>query len=326
LKVEKVRRGLIILICGLGVLGVFLVLFKLRLPFNTLLWREVHNTGHTPLFAIMALSILGLLSRSRGMRPKPIIYRYLQAFVITLALGAGLEIYQIWGPGDPDIMDFTRDVAGAFPALAVAMYFDKDLYWKRNPGNRKWRYFLLAGAVIIWLSAFVPVGLWGAAYLEREALFPNILNFESTLDMKFAKTRNARLKIVEPPAGWRLNSDKVGKLTFLDGDYPGLAIREPHPDWSGYRFLKIDLFSMEPDSVRLVIRIDDSHHNGAFHDRFNRAIFVGPGANEIMIPLEDIRNGPTGRETDMTAIKNVILFSSRRKKESSLYIGNLRLE
>lgn len=326
LRVENLRRGLIILLCSAGVLGVLLILLRLRLPFNTILWREIHNTGHTPLFAIMALCILGLLSRIRSIRPKQGLYRYLLAFTITLALGAAFEIYQIWGPGDPDILDFTRDVAGAFPALVFVMSFDRGFRWLWNPSGKKWRHYMRWGALVIWVAAFIPVGLWGAAYLERETIYPTILSFESPLDLKFALTRNARLETVKPTPRWHRTSDKVGKLTFSRGDYPRLAIREPYPDWSGYRFLKIDLFSPEPDSVKLAIRIDDSHHNGAFPDRFNRAIFIGPGENEIAISLDDVRQAPAKREMDMTSIRNLILFTSGNTREFSLYIDSLRLE
>jgi hypothetical protein len=55
-----------LIILTIVIIGAILLIFTLKLPHDTYLWRETQNLGHTPLFGIVAISILGILTAVRG--------------------------------------------------------------------------------------------------------------------------------------------------------------------------------------------------------------------------------------------------------------------
>jgi hypothetical protein len=139
--------------------------------------------------------------------------------------------------------------------------------------------------------------------------------------------KDAELERMPPPAAWaRPPGGLVGHLTFSPGKYPGLAIVEPAPDWSGYDRLVFEAYSERADPVQLVLRIHDIHHNNAFRDRYNHPVTIAPGRNRVVIPLADVRAAPEGREMDLTAIRGLALFALSPPVPFSLYLDAFRLE
>ncbi|MBI5266876.1 MAG: succinyl-CoA synthetase subunit beta, partial [candidate division Zixibacteria bacterium] len=77
---------------------------------------------------------------------------------------------------------------------------------------------------------------------------------------------------------------------------------------------------------RLGLRIDDIHHNYEDTDRWTGRIAVVPGPNHLRIGLEQVRKGPVGRETDMSAIRRIILFAHKPQQPVTLYLDRIWLE
>ena len=100
---------------------------------------------------------------------------------------------------------------------------------------------------------------------------------------------------------------------------------EPYPDWRGYESLRLSLYSIDDDPVRISITIRDAHHAPEYTDRFTGHFVLQPGSNEIGIDLDDVRNSPKTREMDMQAIVSVALYSRRPAKPFTLYVGDVRL-
>ncbi len=105
----------------LGFCSTLLIFFKLELPGDTYLWREIINTGHTPLFGILSLLILGLCFLTIGKKISNQYIHYLIALIATTSIGIITEIIQIYGPGDADISDLIRDILGAVSFLGFYM-------------------------------------------------------------------------------------------------------------------------------------------------------------------------------------------------------------
>ena len=316
----------VILACLLLIIAVFLVLAYLKLPLHTYLWREIHNTGHTPLFGVMSLSVLGILIAISKVPDNARRWLYVAAAATTLSMGLIVELAQIGGPGDADIFDLLRDFAGIASFLLLAAVFDHRLALFGGFNRRKSRIVALAGVVLILSSALAPIGLRAAAYYQREKAFPTLLNFDSTTGMKFVSVRDARLERTAPPIGWAGASGRVGKLTLLPGRFPGLAIDEAHPDWRGYESFEFELFSELDKPIEIWFRIDDLYHNNDHDDRFNAVITVNPGSNVYEVPLERVRRAPAKRVMDMKAIRRVMLFGSNASSGLTLYLDNFRLE
>jgi hypothetical protein len=320
------KKLIAILIYILLILAIFIILATLKLPSHTYLWREIHNSGHTPLFGAMSLLMLGILMAMSKTAGNGRLWLYISAAAITIGLGAILEIVQIAGPGDADIFDLLRDIAGVTSFTLLAAVFDRSLKLFQGDVGRKYRITALATAIIILVSSLIPVGLWTAAYINREKAFPRLLDFDSAIGMKFVRTQDAYLERTAPPAGWSAADGKVGKLTFLPGQFPGLSIAEAHPDWRGYDSFKFNILSELDKPVKIWFRIDDLHHNNEYNDRFNDVITVNPGPNTYEVSLEKIGRAPEKRVMNMGTVRSVMLFGINTTSEFTLYFDNFRLE
>jgi len=78
--------------------------------------------------------------------------------------------------------------------------------------------------------------------------------------------------------------------------------------------------------MNLVIRIHDAQHNHQFGDRFNRRLLIHPGPNRIVIPIQEVREGPDEREMDMTRVRNIMLFAYQLEKPTHILLGKIILE
>jgi hypothetical protein len=321
--VKKIYALLFLL---LGVATVFVILATVQLPSHTYLWREVHNTGHTPLFGALAIFVLGIFRIQFDRPGKSRLRLYFWAAAIAIGMGGVMEIAQVRGPGDADVFDLLRDIAGIISFTLIFAVFDRKLeLWRRKSGS-KLRAAIIVFAISLLLSAILPVGLWAAAYAERESRFPTLLDFDSTLAMKFARTQDARLELQNAPQGWSSASGRIGKVTFLPGQYPGVAISEVFPDWRNYRALKFDVYSELAGPVKLCLRVDDIYHDNSFEDRYNTVMAVNPGNNAFEISLEDIRRAPQTRRMNMGGVRSIVFFVNNRESQFSMYFDNFRLE
>jgi hypothetical protein len=307
----------------LGIPAIFIILVRLRLPSHTFLWREIHNAGHVILFGILALLFLVLSFELLGRVIRSAFLHYLISFLSTALVGLALEIYQISGPGDADVVDLLRDLAGASSFLAFHAVFAKGPV---ASGRRGAKTVLFALAVAVLVAAFTTVGLWAVAYLQRNAAFPMLADFESPLVGRFLRTQGAAVKAVDVNPAWGWGTGRVGRLTLLRGRYPGITLAEPYPGWAGRSRLRIDLYSLHNAPVDIVVRVSDIHHNNRFDDRFNRSFRIYPGAREIAIPLADIREAPASREMDMGHIREITIFAGDSTRNYVLLLDNIRLE
>jgi len=317
-------QRVILVLLLLSAFGILLVVCTLQISGDSFLLGEIQNTGHTPVFGLLSLTMLGLSRLLLGNRLKNGYMHYLVAFTVTVIIGALIEYIQVFGPRDADLWDLVRDAAGAFSFLGVYAAADQQL-------ARKWsrtaRLLIRAVSILVLLAALTPLALWAGAYLHRDAIFPKLLTFDSVLESKFLTVRNAEVARVSPPSGFTsCEGGTVGKLIMHPDTYCGFRIAEPCPDWSGFSFLRFDIYNEIDSTVNLVIRIDDIHHNSQYEDRYNRAFRITPGLNRISVDLQEVRVAPSSREMDMTAIQYIYFFTYMPKEPVTLYIDNVTLQ
>jgi hypothetical protein len=241
-------------------------------------------------------------------------------------LGLLLEIWQIWGPGDADIIDLVRDMAGAYSFLSFYSMFDIDWGGVRERIITKGKILIGGMGILVLLAALTPLALWSTAYIMRNRNFPEIIAFESPIERKFARVQNASFDIVDSPAAWKEKRGKVGMLVLKKSPYPGIAVKEPYPDWSGYRNLKLEVYLAYAKPLNCTLRIHDIRHNDDYHDRYNGQVNLYPGPNEITISLSDVRKAPDNRLMNMKAIRSLMLFAHEAVPACTLYMANIRLE
>ncbi len=325
MTISRTTRAWILL--GAAAVGVAVQVLH-RTPRPSHFWTPVLDAGHVPLYGTVALAVLyaSLVFSTRPGRPR--LWHYAAALVGTMALGAIAEGLQVLGKGDASIGDFVRDSAGAAAFLLAALAFDRRAPLGMAAGDTRSRraVLLLAAAALLAVPLF-PATTLALAYLQRNAAFPVLCNFQDAWEGKFVHVRDAELEIGPAPAGWgREAGEKAGRVTFLPGVYPGLMIDEPYADWRGWDRLSFEVYSEIDSTVSLVLRIDDILHDNAYSDRFNRRLVIQPGVNRISIPLAEVEHAPRGRSMELGRVRNVVLFAVRPKEALSVWVDEFRLE
>ena len=279
----------------------------------------------------MVLAILLLkLSRALWGGPNwPPIRHYAVVIFSVGVLALGTETLQALSTiRHPQALDVLHDMVGAACGLGLFLTYDQSItgklaFCRTFPLNAIIR---LGLALVIMIMLF-PVGEWGYTYWDRASRFPSLVQFSSDWEMRFVKASNSELQVVAPPDGWnKLPEDKVGRIAFHLKMYPGIRIEELYPDWRGYTYFQLEIFSELTTPQSITIRIHDLHHNNKYADRFNTSIIISPGLNHIQIPIDDIRQGPVHREIDLSAMKAIGLFVVNPPEPFALYVDGFRLE
>lgn len=316
---RTIRRALWLSLAG----SLVLVQVVVRGPSANLLWSSILNAGHAPLFGAVALVLWRLFRPADGAPAGHPIRPYLAAFLSSVIVGVAAELLQKLGGGDAEAVDVARDAAGAAASLLIASVLDRRLKL-RGARWLRWAAFPLAS--LLTAAALFPLAATVVDFAQRDAAFPSICRFGARWERRFLSGGGADVVSVEPPAGWRgVSTSSVARVTFQTGVYPGFTIREPYPDWRGFRELVFDAFSDLAQPVQLVLRVHDRDHNHDYHDRFNRIIRIEPGMNRISVPLVDVRSAPRDRRMDMSRIWGVVLFADHPREPFVLYLGDLRL-
>lgn len=305
-----------------GILLLLWVLWSGRPPRPTILWHEVYNLGHIPLFGLIALLAL---AASRALMPvldsRPFSH-YLVAFVSVAVISLVTELVQLGVPGrSAEVQDAVHNLIGAICFLAIRAAFDPRY---RPQPNRA----LLVGAALfaLFVSGWDLIEL-GWHYGMRAAAFPVVVDFGSRWQEPFLSMPRASLTMVPAPEGWRDKAgQRVAEIRFPHERWPGVTVREPYPDWTAYQSLRVQVFSPEDQPVPLTFQIEDATHNQQYGDRFNRTINIVPGLNDLTISLEDVRKAPAGRELDLSSVAQIILLTNRPEQPFRLYVSDIRLE
>ena len=98
-------------------------------------------------------------------------------------------------------------------------------------------------------------------------------------------------------------------------------------DWSGYDYLKVDVFADSQQPLELQIEI----HDGLTRDywtRVNRGTVVPPGRSTLTIPLNQLYVGEKSRPGRKLLLHNIsrFVFSIGEQPAGTLTVDNLRLE
>lgn len=305
---------------------VFAILVFVELPNDSYLWREFHNFGHTPLFGLTAIALLGISRKLIG-DDFPIIIQYLISSALAFGLGMGYELIQIPTAGDSDPTDLLRNGAGILGLMSLKLALDRP-YWRRRKKS-DWKIrskcFLFGGAVLI-ISA-LPLMIWSAAYVERENDFPSLSRFDSFLGRKFIFLKDSQLDLTPPPPGWSEGPghDVARLILQADAEYPGIELGDPVPDWREFSHLWFEVYSPADSQISLSISIEDDEHNREYLDRYTSRIMLSPGLNRIKIDLAVVEQAPAGRSTNMAAIARIRLFTFQPTAPVELYLSDLSL-
>jgi hypothetical protein len=296
-------------------------------PERSMFTDAFFDAGHTPLFAGVALALLGLL-RVRGRGASDSAYRW-RAFLLTVAIAAITEVLQVFQVDrDPSLTDFARDVAGAGALLLLLPRHQSARGADRPRPVRGFPWAAWSAGVLLIAASAANLGLTTAAYVARDRAMPALARLDGAWwERWFVETQDSSLIVQARPPGLDSSfAEPLARLDLRPGAYPGIGIVEPHPDWTGYRVLVITIVSDLDAPLPIALRVHDAAHDQRYEDRFNRALTVAPGVNRFRIALDDVRRAPDRREMDMRRIRGVLLFAYQRAQPTHVYLGAFRLE
>jgi len=305
---RQFHRGLQLL----GTAAILLIVVFAEVPGFSKLSNVLQNSGHAPAFGAICLLLVGLFpANSMGL------WRRLSyAFVITVCLGIATELAQAVLHRDAEVEDVIHDAIGALGALGFYTAYAQ----ARHQASRTSRITALLGVAIgtvCVVIASAPLVICLAAYWHRGAEFPVIAQFHSPLDMYFVQPTDPEATIVNGALHVSLN----------EGEWPGVELSEPSPDWSHYQELWVDVSNPGDTALPLGIRVNDRRHNFSYDDRFTESFTIAPRTRLTMhYSLDDIARAPRGRRMDLSNIATIIIFRNGAVAGQSLLLHRIWLQ
>jgi len=306
--------------------GLFIVMIG-ELPGNSLLWREAQNTAHIFAFGFLAIISLLLVQSTSGLKKHHPAWTYPIAVIISLLAGISIELIQMGIGRDAEVHDVIRDLLGILSFLGLYAYFDPALSRYRNQQNRRILSVAMLASLALLIAGLIPLTNLTVSIVQRNTAFPTLIDFSQRWPSAFITTQDAELSVVNLPVQWQHNEpQRFSRMTVYPARYPGLALHEPVPDWSGYSALSFHVYSGATQPFKLALRINDQQHNQEYEDRYTTSFMIMHGANQIRIPLDEIRNGPVDRKLDMQSIDKLMLFAVEPDQPLQFYLSNFNLE
>ncbi len=285
------------------------VVCGLFIPFTTinLWWREALNSSHVILFFFISFALYFLFS-ARSLFASAVA-NHAAVLIAGLFIGVGIEMLQGIFQRESSVDDLFRNLLGILSGLSFVVFIQQ----------QKLRNKIIAGFVSLsfLLSGIAPLFQISWGYLQREKTFPIITAFEEEWFSRFAHISDAEFVGVT-----KLAIDDGGKfhqIRFDPEKYPGIEIIEPEKNWLAYHTLQFQVYSKNVVDITLVLKVYDETHNQDYDDRFNQRFVIGPGLNEIVVNLLQIRDAPVSRELDLANVSSVQLFLL--DVESPLFLG-----
>jgi hypothetical protein len=179
------------------------------------------------------------------------------------------------------------------------------------------------------LSILVPI-LWAlAAYAHREQQFPVVWQYHTALDQYFVASlvSNKSLKRV-PVKECGVPSNADAQALWVDtrqGEYSGISIGEPHADWRGFSKLEVDLVNPGRAPITLTLHVHDRWHKEEYSEGLGRQLSLSPGPLHWVVPVADIKRGPTDHGLDIANIAGISIFSGTTVDGASFCLSGIRL-
>jgi hypothetical protein len=275
--------------------------------------KHFWDTGHIVYFALLA----GLLARWRFIARMSLAGQWTLILIITLLLGASIELMQNGTSHTPEIGDVLRDFIGSLIALVFG-----SLGPRLQPAG-------LRHSARVSVLVLLLVQLWPLSRsLIDEAIarhqFPVLSDFETPFEIDRWEG-NARLSVETIP---NISKGRILKLSLTTDKYSGVSLKYFDGEWASFNTLDISLYNPDADPLKVTCRIHDFQHadgNEEYEDRFNRSFLLMRGWNHIKIDLNQVKESPANRRMDMNRILGFGLFATSLPAPRIIYLDNVRL-
>lgn len=308
MRTLRSKIALIILL----ILLYFATLWGKQLEFTSRSLTELWNLGHIPLFFLITYFLLKYYPGKFGENK---LTQIVYLILVTLLIGLLIEYEQfLFSNGTPDLRDLYKDMLGTFLGYIIL----------KKQENQKVYYWAKVLLVVLILFEVTPILKAATDEIRAYNDFPILADFENNLELERWRM-GGKSEISEEHVTHGISSLKI---KFDTSRYSTISLTYFPGNWSDYSCLKCDFFNPNPDSAKLIFRLNDSEHNVTNHysDRFNRKFILAPGWNNLVISLKDVELSPESRRMNMTSISNLAFFTVKLPKEKTLFLDYIRLE
>ena len=276
--------------------------------------KNIWDLGHILFFSI--LSYLILLSWSKNEKMTVFRETFFVVFIV-LILGTLVEIAQAGSRRSPDVLDVIRNVIGCLLTLSFFM-----------PSKKTFPKFLLRPlqtiTIVLVIAALFPAVKSITDEIVALRQFPVLSDFETPFEID-RWSGDSEFSIDHAVSFHGRSSLKVILNTSL---YSGVTLKYFPGNWHQYKYLQLNIFNPEQESVRITCRVNDRLHtlgNQDYDDRFNQRFTLIKGWNLITVPLEQVSKAPKGREMETKKIQGLGIFATGLSRPKVLYIDYVLL-
>jgi hypothetical protein len=283
---------------------------------------EIRNALHIVGFALIAAAIFETL-------PMRTTKAALTTLALVAVLGTLAELAQKLGGKEIDLLDLSRDIAGA------TLYLCARIVWKSgNTTGRTTvvRYSTRVLSAVLGVLIFVPLGFWLVVNARIAAQFPTILDFDGRWDNYLYEAIESEVSIAQADSADGKISSSTAEIQLLRRSWSGLKIEPVVSDWSSYQFLTMRAAIDGGYDSRVIVHISDGEHPGYRIQHLVGGRSVGPEPTTIRFPLRGVVDIPGRPDLDPTNIRDVYIIGKTRRKGKDksgitrLFLDDIRLE
>jgi hypothetical protein len=274
------------------------------------LFQAGWEVGHIVCFALWAF--LYVYWRGSG----KFVRSLAEALLLTLLLGGAVELIQSQIGREGDWGDVAADLLGC--ATGVLVYYSH----RRRHRLRLVPVQFLVLLLLVW--SLIPLTKVVADEVIGSRQFPLLSGFETPLEI--SRWGGSAVRSVD--RSYAFSGEASLRVQLTAQRYSGLELRDFVSDWSGYRYLSLQVYNPEKESLLLYFRVHDRSHRAsqnAYSDRYHSSFKLHQGWNQLMVPLAKVAAAPKSRVMDLGHVAGVGIFVGQLVRPRQIYIDEIRL-
>lgn len=274
-------------------------------------FRYLWGMGHLFCFALWVYFYVNWRSNNLFSR------QLLEVFLLVFLTGGLVELIQGQIGREASWVDLGNDLIGG---MAGALFFSplraSFSFWKLK--------FLQTAIICLVAWTLFPVAKVVVDDIVAREQFPLLAGFETPLEAS-RWSGSARRKIVK---NVHFSGTAALQLQLTTQLYSGIGLKDFPRDWSGYRFISLQVFNPDPDPLKLHFRIHDCYHSehaNAYSDRYNNSFNLKPGWNQLQVALDKVARAPKSRMLDLTQVGGMGVFVGKLPRKRIVYLDDVKL-